>query len=50
MTPEEERDLFEERSAIREYVGGQSRKEAEAGARQDVKRAVRREANKPSGN
>ncbi len=32
LTPEEIRDLYEERAAIREFDGGQTREEAEAGA------------------
>jgi hypothetical protein len=46
-SPEEERrltllaqDMFEERAAIREYDGGQSRCHAEADARADVYRAT----------
>lgn len=38
--PELIRDLLEERAAIREYDGGQSRAEAEAGALNDVSRST----------
>ena len=38
--PELIRDLLEERAAIREYDGGQSRAEAEAGALCDVSRST----------
>lgn len=37
MTPNETED-FEERAAIREYDGGQTREEAETAAREDVRR------------
>lgn len=41
MTSEElARDLYEERAAIREFDGGQSRPEAEAAAWQEVRRAA----------
>ncbi|MCA1777478.1 MAG: hypothetical protein LC676_18260 [Loktanella sp.] len=41
MTPEElARDIFEERAAIREFDGGQSRHEAEAAAWQEARRAA----------
>ncbi len=42
---EAEQALFEERAAIREFLGGMSRAEAEEAAREDVKRilAVERE-------
>src|SRR6056297_206054 len=56
MTPEElARDLYEERAAIREHDGGQSRPEAEAAAWPEARRAAgitslddwRREADDP---
>lgn len=31
-------ELYEERAAVREYMGNQPRPEAEAGAREDVER------------
>jgi hypothetical protein len=34
----EEKDFFEERAAIRQYQGGQSRVQAERGALEDLKR------------
>jgi hypothetical protein len=37
---EAERALFEERAAIREFMGGMPREEAEAAAREDVKRIL----------
>lgn len=41
MTPEElARDIYEERAAIREHDGGQSRPEAEAAAWQEARRAA----------
>ncbi len=39
-TTEAERALFEERAAIREYLGGQPRAEAEAAAWEDVRRIL----------
>lgn len=36
MTPEDRKDLFEERAAIREYDGGYTRDEAERLASDDV--------------
>lgn len=38
---ESEAELFEERAAIREYCGGMSRTDAEAGARDDLERRER---------
>jgi hypothetical protein len=38
--PESIRDLLEERAAIREYDGGQTRAEAEAGALGDIARST----------
>lgn len=40
---EEEQALYEERAAIREYMGGMTRKEAEAAARDDVRRSFKAE-------
>jgi hypothetical protein len=37
---EAERSLFEERAAIREFLGGMPREEAEAAAREDVQRIL----------
>jgi len=37
MTPAD-LELYEERAAVREYMGNQPRPEAEAGAREDVRR------------
>ncbi len=37
---EAEHALYEERAAIREYLGGMSREEAEAAAREDVRRIL----------
>ena len=37
LTPDE-RDFYEERAAIREYLGEQNRGEAEAGALEDILR------------
>ena len=42
---EDAAEFFEERAAIREYVGGQTRAEAEAGAeRETVEYVARRDA------
>lgn len=41
ITPEElARDIFEERAAIREYLGGQSRAQAEAAALEEAAKAT----------
>jgi len=40
---EAERALFEERAAIREFLGGQSREEAEAAAHEDARRILKAE-------
>jgi hypothetical protein len=37
------RELYEERAAIREFEGGQSREEAEIGARVDIQRILDKE-------
>ncbi|MBN1210674.1 MAG: hypothetical protein JXB05_37850 [Myxococcaceae bacterium] len=39
-TSEAEEALFEERAAIREFMGGLPRSEAEAAAREDVQRIL----------
>jgi hypothetical protein len=39
-TTEAEEALFEERAAIREFMGGLARSEAEAAAREDVRRIL----------
>ncbi|HLK99192.1 MAG TPA: hypothetical protein VK539_01350 [Myxococcaceae bacterium] len=40
MGSEAERALFEERAAIREFLGGQPREQAEAAAHEDVRRIL----------
>ena len=40
---EAEQSLFEERAAIREYLGGMPREEAEAAAHDDVQRILKAE-------
>lgn len=40
---EAEQALFEERAAIREFLGGMSREEAETAAREDVQRILKAE-------
>lgn len=44
---EEERALFEERAAIREFMGGMSREKAEAAALEDVRRILATEQEDP---
>lgn len=44
--PERWRELYEERAAIREYDGGQTREYAEAEAMKEIVAAWRREASK----
>lgn len=44
--PERWRELYEERAAIREYDGGQTREHAEAEAMIEIVAAMRREASK----
>lgn len=44
--PERWRELYEERAAIREYDGGQTREHAEAEAMKEIVAAMRREASK----
>jgi hypothetical protein len=48
-TSEAEQSLFEERAAIREFLGGMPRAEAEAAAREDVKRILAAEREAESG-
>jgi len=48
-TSEAEQALFEERAAIREFLGGMSRVEAEAAAREDVQRILAAERAPASG-
>jgi hypothetical protein len=42
-TPDVEQALFEERAAIREFMGGLPRAEAEAAAHEDVQRILAEE-------
>jgi hypothetical protein len=46
---EAEQSLFEERAAIREFLGGMPHAEAEAAAREDVKRILAAEREAESG-
>jgi hypothetical protein len=46
---EAERSLFEERAAIREFLGGMPREEAEAAAREDVQRILKAERGAEAG-